>query len=56
MFLWPANFDNCYTIAGDISKEGVGLHSGEKTRVKLSPYEKEGYFVSFADNPDKILN
>ena len=55
MFLWPPNYDYCYTIAGNISREGVGLHSGEKTRVKISPYEKEGYFVSFADNPDEIF-
>jgi len=37
-----------------ISREGIGLHSGEKTRVKISPYEKEGYYVSFSDKPDEI--
>ena len=49
MFSWPANYDYCYTLAGVISREGVGLHSGEKTRVTISPYEKEGYYVSFKD-------
>ena len=55
MFSWPPNYDFCYTISGVISREGVGLHSGEKTRVKISPYEKEGYYVSFADKPDEIF-
>ncbi len=55
MFSWPTNYDFCYTLAGVISKEGIGLHSGEKTRVTISPYEKEGYYVSFSDKPDEIF-
>jgi len=55
VFSWPTNYDFCYTLAGVISKEGIGLHSGEKTRVTISPYEKEGYYVSFSDKPDEIF-
>ena len=55
MFSWPSNYDFCYTLSGVITKEGIGLHSGEKTRVKISPYEKEGFYVSFADRPDEIF-
>jgi len=55
VFSWPANYDSCYTLAGVISKEGIGLHSGEKTRVKISSYEKEGYYVSFKDKPNEIF-
>ena len=55
MFSWPSNYDSCYTLSGVITKEGVGLHSGEKTRVKISPFEKEGYYVSFSDKPDEIF-
>ena len=55
MFSWPTNYESCYTLRGVISREGIGLHSGEKTRVKISPYEKEGYYVSFRDNPNKIF-
>ena len=55
MFSWPANYDFCYTLAGVISREGIGLHSGEKTRVRISPYEKEGYYVSFKDKPGEIF-
>ncbi|MDA9692036.1 UDP-3-O-acyl-N-acetylglucosamine deacetylase [Prochlorococcus sp. AH-736-N03] len=55
MFSWPANYDSCYTLAGVISREGIGLHSGEKTRVLISPYEKEGYYVSFKEKPGEIF-
>ena len=55
MFSWSNNYDSCYTLAGVISKEGIGLHSGEKTRVTISPYEKEGYYVSFKDKPGEIF-
>ena len=54
MFSWPSNYDSCYTISGSVTRDGVGLHSGEKTKVKISSFEEEGYFVSFADKPDKI--
>ncbi len=55
MFSWPANYDSCYTLAGVISREGIGLHSGEKTRVTISSYDKEGYYVSFRDKPNEIF-
>ena len=55
MFSWPTNYESCYTLGGVISREGIGLHSGEKTRVKISPYEKEGYYVSFRDKPNRIF-
>ena len=55
MFSWSTNYDSCYTLAGVISREGIGLHSGEKTRVTISSYEKEGYYVSFRDKPNEIF-
>ena len=55
MFSWPTNYDSCYTLAGAISKEGIGLHSGEKTSVTISSYEKEGYYVSFKDKPNEVF-
>ncbi len=42
MFSWPTNYDCCYTLDGVNSREGIGLHSGEKTKVKIAYYEKEG--------------
>ena len=55
MFSWPTNYDYCYTLAGVVSREGIGLHSGDKTKVKISPYEKEGFYVSFSDKPKEVF-
>ena len=55
MFSWPTSYDSCYTLAGVISREGIAIHSGEKTRVKISTYEKEGFYVSFRDKPKEIF-
>ena len=54
MFSWPSTYESCFTISSSITREGIGLHSGEKTKVKISPFDEEGYFVSFSDNPDQI--
>ena len=54
MFSWPSNYDDCFTLSGSITRDGIGLHSGEKTKVIIKPYDHEGYYVSFSDNPNKI--
>ena len=55
MFSWPTNYESCYTLSDVVVREGIGLHSGEKTRVRISPYEKEGFYVSFSDKPNEIF-
>jgi len=55
VFSWPTNYDYCYTLAGVVSREGIGLHSGDKTKVKISPYEKEGFYISFSDKPKEVF-
>jgi UDP-3-O-[3-hydroxymyristoyl] N-acetylglucosamine deacetylase len=42
-------------LAGVVSREGIGLHSGDKTKVKISPYEKEGFYISFSDKPKEVF-
>ena len=54
MFNWPSNYNDCYTLSGSITREGVGLHSGEKTKIIIQPYNQEGYYVSFSDTPNEI--
>ncbi len=55
MFSWPSNYDSCFTLSGPLTRDGVGLHSGEKTSVKIMPFDEEGYYVSFADKPSEIF-
>ena len=49
MFPWPSNYNDCFTISGSITRDGVGLHSGEKTKITIKPYDQEGYYVSEKD-------
>ena len=53
MFPWPSHYNDCFTLSGSITREGVGLHSGEKTKITIKPYDYEGYYVSFSDTPNK---
>tara|TARA_Y100001978_G_scaffold61452_1_gene55247 strand:+ start:1768 stop:2604 length:837 start_codon:yes stop_codon:yes gene_type:complete len=55
VFSWPSNYDSCFTLSGPLTRDGVGLHSGEKTSVKIMPFDEEGYYVSFADKPSEIF-
>ena len=55
MFSWPSNYNCCFTISDSIIRDGIGLHSGDKTRVRISSYEEEGFFVSFADKPNQVF-
>ena len=32
----------------------MGLHSGEKTKITIKPYDHEGYHISFSDTPNEI--
>ena len=54
MISWPSHYDDCFTISGSITRDGIGLHSGEKTKITIKPHDDEGYYVSFSDNPNKI--
>ena len=54
MFSWPTNYDSCFTIAGVISKEGIGLHSGKKQELKF-PLMVKGFYISFKNKPDEIF-
>ena len=41
MFSWPTSYDSCYTLAGVFSREGIGLHSGEKTKLQFLLMKKK---------------
>ena len=56
MFSWPANYDSCYTLAGVISREGIGLHSGEKTKVTISSMRKKDIMYLLGINLMRFLS
>ena len=39
MQIWPVDYDGAWTLAGAITRSGVGLHSGVDVSVTLLPSE-----------------
>ena len=50
---WPADYDGAWTLSGAVSRSGVGLHSGAEVSVTLLPSERPGFWVSWADSPER---
>jgi UDP-3-O-[3-hydroxymyristoyl] N-acetylglucosamine deacetylase len=49
---WPADYSGAWTLSGSAEIEGVGLHSGEPSRVRLAPSSHEGFWLGWLDAPD----
>ena len=52
---WPADYSSCWTLAGRAEIEGVGLHSGAVSRVRLAPASRPGFWVGWLDAADAQL-
>lgn len=52
---WPADYTSCWTLAGRAEIEGVGLHSGAVSRVRLAPASRPGFWVGWLDAADAPL-
>ncbi|MAS27334.1 MAG: UDP-3-O-[3-hydroxymyristoyl] N-acetylglucosamine deacetylase [Synechococcus sp. TMED187] len=49
MTSWPADYEGAWTLAGPVTRSGVGLHSGESVSVTLLPCDRAGFWVSWHD-------
>jgi len=48
---WPTDYSHAWTLAGAIERTGIGLHSGQTSRVQLHPSERSGYWLGWLDDP-----
>ena len=48
----PENYDDCWTLGGFVTRKGICLHSGEESEVILRPFEKVGFYISWANRSD----
>jgi UDP-3-O-[3-hydroxymyristoyl] N-acetylglucosamine deacetylase len=46
---WPSDYSQAHTLAGSVERQGVGLHSGAQTRVRLEPSDQPGFHVGWLD-------
>ena len=55
MVSWPSDYSQAWTLAGSVEREGVGLHGGERTQIRLAGSEAPGYWVGWLDVPELPL-
>ncbi len=55
MTFLPENYEGFWTLGAKIVRQGVCLHSGDYSEVTLLPSFKEGFYLSFGDNPDNVI-
>jgi len=51
MHSWPADYSGAWTLAQTVERSGVGLHSGARTRVRLGPASRDGYWLGRLQQP-----
>ncbi len=47
---WSQNYDHSWTLAEPVTVEGVGLHTGQISEVRLIPSLKKGFHLSWIDS------
>jgi UDP-3-O-[3-hydroxymyristoyl] N-acetylglucosamine deacetylase len=52
---WPTDYTQAWTLASDVERSGVGLHSGATATVRLQGSERPGYWVGRLDRPQHPL-
>ena len=55
MFSFPDDYEQGWTLQNEIIKDGVGLHTGLKCKVIIKPTELTGFYISFSDEPNKLI-
>ena len=52
---FPADYENGWTLRNEVSKEGIGLHTGEICKVLIKPTQLPGFHFSLSDEPNNIM-
>ncbi len=52
---WPSDYSQAWTLVSAVERDGVALHGGERTRVRLLGSEAPGYWVGWLDAPELPL-
>ena len=55
MFSFPDDYEQGWTLQNQIKKDGIGLHTGLKCTVIIKPTELTGFYISFSEEPNKVI-
>ena len=56
MFSFPENYEQGWTLRNEIKKEGIGLHTGIKSKVIIKPTQSAGFHFSFSEESNKVFS
>ena len=56
MFSFPDDYDQGWTLKNEIKKDGIGLHTGIKSEVIISPTEMAGFHFSFSEESNRVFS
>ncbi len=48
---WPKNYETGWTLAKPVSRQGIGLHTGQMAEVRLLPSSKAGFHLCWLESP-----
>ncbi len=55
MSIWPDDYQDPWTLSGEVQREGVGLHTGHYCSLKLLPSSKPGFHVSWIEEKGRSI-
>jgi len=56
VFSFPVDYDQGWTLGDEIKKDGIGLHTGCKSKVIIKPTELSGFHFSFSEEANKVFS
>ena len=56
MFSFPEDYEQGWTLRNEITKDGIGLHTGLKCKVVIKPTELPGFHFSFSEESNKLIS
>ena len=54
MSIWPESYSESWTLVNPVVRHGVGLHSGQTTKVTLRPTDRPGFYIRFPEGAEPI--
>jgi len=51
---WPQDYSGAWTLAAEVERRGIGLHSGGESTVRLGPCDKPGFHLRVGAEAESV--
>ena len=55
MTRWPQDYLGAWTLAREVERRGIGLHSGAVSTVRLCPCDQPGFYLRLEGSAESVL-